>query len=171
MLYIMSRKIHSNGTAFVLDTDDLIVEEVPCEQIHAYLKVGGKVIYPFNDTDEECKYFTSGDWFVLYTMSHEPRTPGLRIKVGLRGKGVIYSTKVKIVWNAYPRLDANIGKDCILIQIDWMDKHYYREDREEYLTKFLGIDKTGKVILDRPADITNNCNWYAIDADGKIREN
>lgn len=170
MLYVMDRKIASNGTSLVFDTDDLTIEETSCSDIHAYIKAGGKVVFPFQEGgNESCRVSTEGKWFVMYTMNHEPRTQGMYLKVGLLGKGVLYSTRVNIVWNAYPVVSFDSSVKNALVQLDWTDKHYYHEDSEEGLVKFIGVDTNGRVVLDTSADIASNCKYYRIGEAGDIR--
>lgn len=104
----------------------------------------------------------------VYNESRTKNT-GYVFKIGLLGKGVLYSTRVNIVWNAYPVVRFDSSAKNALVQLDWTDKHYYHEDREEYLVKFIGIDTNGRVVLNTQADIASNCKYYRIDESGEIR--
>ena len=170
MIYIMEKGINGDGTYTVIDTDDLAVEEVSGELCIKFVKSGERLVFPFNQLNREvCQVEVYDDWYVIYAMCHEPRTQGLHVHIGRKGTGkLIYKHFKDIVWNAYPSVEVEAGSEHLLVRVEWMDKHYYREDREEDLVQYLGISKNGTVVLETPVHELQSSPYYRINESGKI---
>lgn len=169
MLYVMDKQISSNGTSLVLDTDDLTIEDTKCSDIHEYIKVGGKITFPFNTVGINfCEVEVDNDWFVVYAMSHEPKTQGIYLRLGRKGMGVLYRKHIDIIWNAYPVIELEGSKKNALLRISWNDKHYYREDRDEDLTKYIGVDASGNEVFITEDSVSMYCPYWHLDAKGNI---
>lgn len=164
MLFCMDRNISSNSSTDVFDTDDLTLEEVSCKDIIEYRKRGGTVVFPFHITGiTDARVAVFNDWFIIYSMSHEPSTQGMYMKVGRLGKEMIWSKRVNIVWNAYPVLSFDADDKHCLITLDWTDKHYYGEDREEGLVKSIGLDLDGNEVLNTLSETEYDAKYYTLD--------
>lgn len=172
MIYIMEKSITNSGTYTVIDTDDLVVEEVSGELCSKFIKAGERLVFPFHQLSREtCKVEVSGDWYVIYAMCHEPRTQGLHIHIGRKGQGkLMHKNFSNIVWNAYPSVEIEVGSEHLLVRIDWTDKHYYHEDSEEEFVQYLGISKDGAVILDTPAYEAQTSPYFRINEKGKVKQ-
>lgn len=168
MLIAYSKSYQAFDTTLkVLDEDDLSVEEFDEELVNEFNRRTNLVNLDFVGLG--CYDFALGTSKDAYAtiLCTDSRNSIYLLTVKARGGAMIMQKQIVIkkgrLYLDYINLDIEVhGDKYFEFVFSGMDKHYYREDREEYFKKSVIIDTRGRVIKETEFTIADNAPFYAM---------
>lgn len=123
-----------NDKADILDTDDMVLENVSFDDIRSYKNAGGII-------EEGYDFHRSNNIIVAYHIEVSKQGYGydLKVYVGIENKGALRGVHYKNLYG-FPNVSL-YGNE---VRISYYDKHYYHEDMGETFEVVWTIDN-GKI--------------------------